>query len=197
MVIDTSYFLYQPLFIPNVVTQPAIGTNTPTYKNELIGVIERMEYQLLVKALGLQQYSELKEQFNTDGTLKLDALQKWKDLVDGKDNWTGLRYQIGDIKYSLIANYVYYQFMSNLDAYFSITGLQKANDNNATAINPAYKLVPQWNNFVAQYQGIINSCYCISADAGNNSLYGFLASNPDLYSTQYFHIYNLQNAWGI
>lgn len=197
MIIDTSYFLYYPLYIPNVVTQPSIGSNTPTHKDELMAAIESMEYQLLVNALGVSQYNELKAQFNPDGSWIDTPMQKWKDLVDGKDNWIGLRYTTGNIKQSLIANYVYYQFMNNLDAYYSITGLQKANDANATAINPAYKLVPQWNNFVAQYQGIINYCYCISAEGNSQSLYGFLSANRELYDITYFSIYNMQNAWGI
>lgn len=32
MIIDTSYFLYNPVKIPNAVEQPSIGTNTPNKK---------------------------------------------------------------------------------------------------------------------------------------------------------------------
>lgn len=197
MIIDTSYFLYPPLFIPNAVPQPAIGINTPSQRNNLIVAIEGMEYQLLSSALGKQQYDELKAQFNTDGTWIEQPIQKWVDLVDGKDNWIGLRYKVGNANYSLIANYVYYHFASNLDTYLSITGLQKAEDANAMAVNPRYKLVHIWNNFVAQYQGIINTCYCISAEGNSQSLYSFLSANADVYDIKQFGIYPLQNAWTI
>lgn len=52
----------------------------------------------MLDVLGFSQATELYNQFEPDGSWKVTALAKWVDLVDGKDNWKGLRYTIGGKK---------------------------------------------------------------------------------------------------
>lgn len=203
MIIDTSYFQYQPLRIPNAIQQPTIQQNTPTNVSELLAAIANMEYQLLIGALGYEQYNELMEQFESDGQWKTDALQKWKDLIDGKDEWKGVRFVIGNTyKHSLIAYYVYYQFLLNDQVYYTTTGLQRANAENSNTVIPNSQLTRIWNQFVIMYQGRYTYCGCNgwaqNNTSGNNySMLGYMQSRPDDYSTANFTLYELQNVWGI
>lgn len=196
MIIDTSYFLYNPVKIPNAVVQPSIGTNTPNNVTELQQAIEGVEYQFLLNALGLEQYNELKAQFNPNGTWIDNPVQKWVDLVDGTGTWRGLRYTVGSVKKSLIAHYVYYTFLLDGQVYYTTTGLQRLDASNANTVDPTSKLCKEWNTFVLEYQGAFNVCWC-SQYQNEQSMYYFMQSNPDDYSVDYFKPYRLLNAWGI
>lgn len=202
MIIDTSYFQYQPLRIPNAIPQISIQQNTPSNNDELLAAITNMEYQLLINALGYEQYNELMSQFEVNGDWKVSALQKWKDLIDGKDEWRGVRYSVGTYKHSLIAYYVYYQFLLNDQVYYTTTGLQRANSENSNTVIPNSQLTRIWNQFVIMYQGWYNYCGCsgwVQNDtAGNNlSMLGYMQSRPDDYGVDNFTLYELQNVWGI
>lgn len=204
MIIDTTYFQKQPLFVPNTRLVPSLGDNVPSNISELESAIENLEYQLLLSCLGIEQYTELKEQFETNGDLKPDALEKWKSLVNGKglENgryWKGLRYTVGTNKNSLIANYVFYNFLLNDEYPYSTTGLQRPNSENSTDVNGVSKLVREWNKFVFYYQGN-NFEYCLCNNIVKTtelSLYEFMLSFPDDYDMTFFKLYPLQNIWGI
>lgn len=192
MIIDTSYFIYPPLEIPNAKPTAGGANNVAN----LQAVIEEVEYQFFLNSIGLEQYNELKDQFESDGSWKSDALQKWKDLVDGSGNWSGLRYEIGVYKKSLIANYVYYTFLLEDQVHYTTTGLQRLRPENSDVVDPVSKLVREWNKFVTMYQGSYYHCYCTQVD-NDNSLYHYLQSKPEDYVTDYFRFYELQNVWGI
>jgi hypothetical protein len=156
MIIDSSYFLTKELFIPNAEAQPSIGGNTPTSKIQLEQVIEEKESELLIKFLGLTQYNELKEQFEVDGSWKPTALQKWKNLVDGKDEWRGLRYEVGGKKYSLIAYYVFFYYLSMDFSHYTTTGIQVLQSDNTTKQTPNQTQVRIWMKFLKMYQSGLN-----------------------------------------
>lgn len=191
-IIDTSYFQYPPLFIPNS-KETAGGANNIA---DLVAVINEVEYLLLFNALGNEQYNELMDQFELDGNWKVDALQKWKDFVDGVGEWRGLRFTMGASKRSLIAYYVYYQYLLNNQTPYTTTGLQRLTPENASPVDPVSKLVREWNTFVTMYQGYYGQCYC-SPLFNDNSLFHFMTNNSEVYDTQYFQFYQLQNVWAI
>ena len=85
MIIDISYFLKKDVFIPNAVVQPSIGSNTPTSIIQLQAEIDEKEYEFILSFLGYEQTEELFNQFEADGTWKVSALLKWKNLVDGTE----------------------------------------------------------------------------------------------------------------
>lgn len=188
MIVDTSYFTLPPLYVPNAVVQPLTGNNLPTNIQRLQSVIDTMEYQLLVNALGVEQYNDLRDN---------PTQQKWIDLLNGKGNWKGLSYTIGTTKKSLIANYIYYNFLLEDEFYYTTTGIVKPNAENASNVSAVSKLVRVWNQFVFMYQGFNYGCGCYEATNTEMSLLEFLNSDKEAYNTDSFRIYELQNSWGI
>jgi len=162
MLINTSYFQNKSVFIPSTVTQPSIGSNTPTAADSLQQEIDQRECEVLVKALGWVQYAELLDQLeqvspSTDWTVKPSAPQKWKDLVngvtyDGK-RWNGLRYTLGTNKISLIANYVYFYYLQSEWYQYTATGIQVAEAENSVRQSPNNQMVKAWNSFIEMYGG--------------------------------------------
>jgi hypothetical protein len=56
---------------------------------------------------------------------------------------------------SLIANYIYQDFLTQTDIRLSATGAKKVNPENATNQTPAYLIAAASQNFIKQYQGNI------------------------------------------
>ena len=213
MIIDNSYFLNKSVYIPQAVAQPSIGGNTPNAITQLQQEIDEKESEFLVSFLGWEQYAELLEQIEDDAPYawKAGALQKWKDLVDGVDNWRGLRYTIGGKKVSIIANYVFFHYLASDFSSYSTTGVQVAEAENSTRQLPNGKQVASWNQMVKMYgYGDCSRNYQFSQNwdgimlrwaglfQGNETtLYEFMQSRPADYDIKYFtpksviNIYNL------
>lgn len=211
MIIDTSYFQSKEVFIPNAIAQPSIGSNSPTAISDLQNEIDAREYDLLLSFLGAEQTIELLDQFEADGTWKTVALQKWKDLVDGKDEWRGLRYTIGKKKVSLIAFYVFFYYLKSDFSTYSTTGVNVANAENANNQIPNQKQVSAWNTFVQMFQGNnrIGTSYRFShnwngtmlrwsgSNGNSNSLYNFMSKNSDVYDTSFFNFQSIINPYNL
>ena len=215
MIINTAYFLNKNVFIPNAVAQPSIGSNTATSIDQLKAEIDEREDELLLSFLGQEQKVELLAQFNTDGTWKDDALQKWKDLVDGVDyegkHWNGLRYTIGTKKISLIAFYVYFWYLKEDFSTYSTTGIQVAQSENALSQLPNEKQTSAWNKFVNMYNGgsFYGRDYNFSSNwngtmlrwnIGQNnevSLHDFMNAKSDIYDLSFFKHYDLINSMNL
>jgi hypothetical protein len=211
MIIDTSYFQSKEVFIPNAIAQPSIGSNTPTSISQLQQEIDSREYDLLLLFLGQEQTDELLSQFETDGTWKTSALQKWKDLVDGVDNWRGLRYTVGTKKVSIIAFYVFFYYLKEDFSTYSTTGINVAKSENAQSQLPNEKQVSAWNSFVKMYQGdsFNRLNYSVSSNwngtmlrwSGQNgnavSLYEFMFKNSDVYDTSFFINQSVINTYNL
>jgi len=211
MIIDNSYFQSKQTFIPNVIAQPNMQSNTPSEVNQLQMEIDSREYELLVSFLGVTQTEELLSQFETNGDWKVDALQKWKDLVDGLDDWKGLRYTVGAKKVSLIAYYVFYYYLSDIYSTLNTTGVQIAESQNATTVSPTQKQVNAWNNFVEMYNGFCNGTdyrffnnwngIALQWNQNNNgnktTLYDFMQSKPTDYDSSFFTFQTVINTFGL
>ena len=215
MIIDTSYFLKKDVFIPNAVVQPSIGSNTPTSISQLNAEIDQKEYEFTLSFLGYLQNAELYDQFETDGTWKTTALQKWKDLVDGVEfggkKWNGLRYTIGTQKISIIAYYIYFFYLKDDFSTYSTTGIQVAKSENANNQLPNEKQTSAWNKFVNLYDGanIQERNYSFSrnwnglmlrwnqGEKNQVSLLDFLRANSDIYETRFISYYGLTNPYNM
>lgn len=127
------------------------------------------------------------EDFNSylvDGMFPYDVTgipQKWIDLVNGKGNWKGLRYSLGSSKQSLLANYTYYYYLVNTASYSTGVGEARADVKGANSVNPYQKAVTVWNEFVIEYQSLIN----------------FIVSEPDNYTETCFKQYQFKNQLGL
>lgn len=211
MIIDTSYFKTKGVFIPNAVAQPSIGSNTPTSILQLQQEIDEKEYELLLSFLGFEQTTELLSQFESNGNWKTSALQKWKDLVDGLEEWKGLRYTIGTKKISLIAFYVFFYYLKDDFSTYSTTGIQVVQSENALSQLPNEKQITAWNKFVNMYNGgnIQTKNHTFSRNWNgtmlrwNNgernevSLYDFISSKSDVYNLSFFNHYNVINSMNL
>jgi len=211
MIIDSTYFLGKETYIPNSVSQPSIGSNNLSPSSELDQEIEDKESELMLDVLGFSQATELYDQFEQDGSWKTTALQKWVDLVDGKDDWRGLRYTIGGKKVSLIAYYVFFYYLANDYHTYTTTGMQISKSENAVTQDPSIKQVSIWNKFIKMYVGslMINQVQFTSNWNGTAmsfnginlsnevSLYEFLINNKDVYDISYFKSKSVINYFGL
>ncbi len=148
-IIDNTYFEKGWLFIPNNKDTNAEPTASPSAQSEIDFFIEEYERELLLNALGVTLFNDL---------IANPSDQKWVDLIDGKDytinsktkRWNGLK---GANKQSLIAFYVYCQYLRNDNSTYLTTGIAQNTANNAERSDPAPKFVKSWNRFLSQYQG--------------------------------------------
>src|SRR6187402_2626810 len=106
-IVDKSYFNKGNfLHIPLAVQEPT-GTATPSNATELDALCADIERGILLSALGLTLYNELKALDGT--TIKLPENLRWKKLVQGDEYdgkvWLGL-----ENDNSLIAYRVFEQF---------------------------------------------------------------------------------------
>lgn len=155
-IIDNTYFQKGWLFIPNNKDINARPAGSPTAQSDIDFFITEYERELLLNSLGVTLYDEL--QAEIDGVL---STQKWIDLVDGKNytidsktkRWNGLK---GANQQSLIAFYVYCQYLRNDNSTYLTTGIAQNTANNAERSDPTPKFVKSWTRFLSQYQG---DCY--------------------------------------
>jgi hypothetical protein len=211
MIINAQYFQTKELYIPNSVAQPSIGSVSPSATAQLNEEIDSIEQSLLLDILGYEQLQELMAQFDEDGEWIADPMQKWVDLVDGIDDWKGLRYSIGTKKISLIAYYVFFYYLGTDYQTYSTTGMQIPRAENSLYNDPSVKQTTVWNKFIEMYIGdkryglprvennwngdFINFSGKI---IGNQvSLYDYLMKNRDLYDTKYFTIKRRINYMGL
>lgn len=210
MIINPSYFLTKEVFIPNAVVQPSIGSVSSSYE-QLKEFSEEKEDELLLKFLGYTQLQELKLQFDEAGEWKVDALQKWKDLVDGKEDWKGLRYTLGGKKYSLIANYVFFYYLGTDFKQYTTTGIQVPMAEDSMYQTPNETQIRVWNKFVKLYQGnqgtnAVNffnnwngfGASYLSNNGGNQvSLYDFMSKNSEVYDISFFNFERPINSYNL
>ena len=214
-IIDTTYFLRGWLKIPNNKNINASPTDAPSVQTELDFFIEEYERELLLNALGVTLYNELQSE------LPIPSTQKWIDLVSGKDytinsktkRWNGLR---GANMQSLVAFYVYCQYLRNDNSTYLTTGIGQSTVNNAERSDPTPKFVKAWNRFLNQYQGnyynnsypsvLINRSGMVGLDyyGLDNvevTLYQYLTDQNELDDTAFpdfeFRFYETYNTMGI
>lgn len=211
MIINAQYFQTKELYIPNSVAQPSIGSVLPSATAQLNEEIESIEQSLLLDILGYEQLQELMAQFDEDGNWIADPMQKWVDLVDGVNDWKGLRYTIGTKKISLIAYYVFFYYLGIDFQTYSTTGMQIPRAENSLYNNPSVKQTTVWNKFIRMYIGDVRYGLPVLENNWNGdflnfsgkvignevSLYDYLMKNRDLYDTTYFTVKTHINYMGL
>jgi len=199
-IVDKSFFNNQNyIHIPLAVADPSA---TPNNATELDYLCVKLEKEILLNALGLSLYNEIKAITDIDSA---DA--KFKKLIQGDEYdgkiWLGL-----DNDDSLIANYIFQQFATDTDIRLSATGAKKVNSENASAQTPKYLIAGAHQNFIKQYQGeYLNEPYIdgnfIDWYGCNNvekSLYGYLMDKQADFTNwkpENFKIYETKNSFGI
>jgi len=199
-VVNSSYFQNQnSIYIPLAVVDPS---STPNNKTELDILCEKLEREILLNALGLSIYNEVKAITDIES-----APERLKKLIQGDEYddkiWLGL-----DNDDSLIANYIYQEFVTQTDIRLSATGAKKVNPENATNQKPAYLISTAHQNFIKQYQSEYliepliyeNFLDWYGCNEIEKSLYGYLMDKrvdfPE-WKPEFFKIYEPKNSFGI
>jgi len=201
-IVNNTYFQNQNyIHIPLAIVDPS---GTPNNQTELDYLCEKLEREILLNALGLSLYNEIKAL--TEVTIDEVGNEKFKKLIHGDEYdgkiWLGL-----DNDDSLIANYIYQEFVTQTDIRLSATGAKKVNPENATTQTPKYLIAGAHQNFIKQYQGeylqepvIVDNFvdwYCNNAE---KSLYGYLMDKQVDFTNwkpEYFKVYETKNSFGI
>lgn len=215
MIIDATYFEKGLLYIPNSKDISASPTATPSTQSELEVFIDNYERDLLLNAFGVDLFNQLKVAMSDYD----NAAQKWVDLVEGKDytingkkhRWEGLK---GYNKQSVIAFYVYCQYLRNDESTYTTTGIVQNTGKNADNYSPTGKYIKAHNCFLKQYQNsdygqpniIINGSGSMGLDYFNNSdvqrsFYQYLVDANELDVTAFpdfeFKVYDTETSLGI
>lgn len=136
--IDTSYF-YGDLSIAQI-TEDSVDTVVKRF-------IALYEPEVLTNLMGYELYKNYLAGV-TAGT------QKYKDVRDGKEytnrmgrlsKWRGLKQKLGSDSFSLVANYVYFQYIKDQASSTTGTGEKISNAQNAIGTSPRFKMVRAWN----------------------------------------------------
>lgn len=215
-IVDTTYFEKGALYIPNNKDINAAPTGSPTNETSLDFYITEYERVVLLNALGVVLYTELQ--------LALvdlpNADQKWKDLVEGTTyvnssgitkSWDGLQ---GFNKQSLIAFFIYTEYLRNYNETFATTGTVRNDSKNATNYDATPKYIKAHMNFIEKYQAENTAtpiAYANKFGTGGLDWYGsenvqvslfqFLTDSNELEATKFpdfsFKFYTTQNSFGI
>ena len=210
---DVTYYQKGINFIPNA--QDISASDSPSSESKLEYFINVYERQLMLNVLGAKLFSE----FTTAMADLPNADQKWKDLVTGatytKDSkdylWEGLR---GYEKNSLVASYIFCEYLRNDESTYTTTGVVKNTSKNAENVNPTPKYIAAWRQFIEKYQAQTQCNPVIIRDHFGNvgldyyqnknsevSLYQFLTDQNELDALAFpdfeFTFYENQNSLGI
>jgi len=202
-IVNSTFFNNQNyIHIPLAVVDPSSAPNNAT---ELDYLCEKLEREILLNALGLYLYNEIKAL--TDITIDLPENEKFKKLIEGDEYdgkiWLGLNHDD-----SLIANFIYQEFVTQTDIRLSATGAKKVNPENATNQTPKYLIAGAHQNFIKQYQGeyliepIVTGNFIdwYGCNGIEKSLYGYLMDKQADFTNwkpEYFRVYETKNSFGI
>jgi len=169
-IIDDTYFQAPKREVPNLDE-----ADSKSFA-ELELLIDEKCRLLLQGFLSVEQFAEF-DSYLVDGIFPVDAQpdellpnyvpKKWIDLVNGVTytvnditlKWNGLIYTKGTYKGSLLADYVYYYWITENVSYMTGVGDAKGNPKGANLVNPTQRVVNVWNDFVKQYQSNLYGCY--------------------------------------
>lgn len=220
-IIDLSYFQSGFAYIPNN-NSLNVG-ESPNVQNDLQLFIDVFERELLINALGISLYEEL------EAELPNPTSQKWIDLIDGKTysisgndyRWDGL---VGYNQQSLIAFYIYCQYLRNDSSIYTTAGMVLTESVNSVNVSYTPKYINSFNKFINTYQGnydqysnhcnrlgniVVNSSGMVGIDYynhGNSSfvnLYQYLTdqntleTDPQPFDGFEFKFYYRENSWGL
>lgn len=173
--------------------------------DELSLFIEQFEPKCLVTVLGYSLYKELLTNLESDGTVSPGADQKWKDLVDGKDNYEGIK--------KVLTPYIYFYYLENDESHHTGVGVVKDKPKGAEQFSMRKKAVTAWREFYNAAVGMnykpgitakssyLGTVIGVDYDAGDDdkywSLYKFLDERSEDFPTANPSVVNNINTYGI
>ena len=132
--------------IPNA-TDIAPDSDLLGSKTELSLFIEEYEKECLIYVLGYELYAELLTKLDTNesNNLVVGAEEKWDDLVNGKDNYYGLK--------KLVVPYIFFHYAQNDESHYSGVGEIKESAKGARPFSPRSRAVSAWREFYRYTRG--------------------------------------------
>lgn len=136
MIVQTSDFTVNS-FIPNVKDTPFydILGNEDVLKDHIL----KYEKEVLYSLLGVALYTELVADMRSDGSFLPTADPKYVELVNGKDNYLGLK--------KLLVPYICYKFIENDDSHYSSSGVVKEISDTSVRFESRPKAIEQYREF--------------------------------------------------
>lgn len=162
--IDSSFFVNE-INIPN--------TGKQEISESITMFVNKYEPELLKCLLGYSLWSS----YNSDSTT-----ERFANLINGVEYtcinvtkyWQGLVYDNGGTtKFSLIAQYIYWQIMSDKTIWTSGVGTKISKGDNVIDVSPALKMNKAWNEFSRKTKELAN----------------FLLANTDIYPEYNYGIF--------
>lgn len=161
-------------------------------QNNFDDVIDRYEPEILECGLGYELYKALLADLDVSGD---PQTQRFIDLIDGAEftfevcgetvteKWEGLR---NTDKKSLCSYYVYFQYRSETDSFYSASGQQnEALTENSTKSDNYAKLVKSWNKMVLLYGDV--SIHCYGSANRTISNYGYRTNYRDISTYEHYN----------
>lgn len=192
--------------IPNA-TDTAPNSDLLGNSTSLYDFISDYEEECLILILGYTLYKELLTNLNEgepNGILT-GADAKWDELVNGKDNYRGLR--------TLLVSYIFFYYLENDESQYSGVGIQRERGKGSRNFTARPKATKAWRTFYKLTSGekiqpevIIRSLVGGSSGVGIiytdpteklQPLYGFLTENAITYPDAVMSQIGNMNYYGI
>jgi hypothetical protein len=187
MIISRSYFT-GIIKIPNVL-DTAPNSNLLGNGNEIDIFIEEFEREILIKCLGYSLFTLFSTQLDSKSMngLKQGSDQKWDYLLNGKEYdlngqtvlWRGLKFKDGLLERSLIAYYVFCEFLNNDLQNYSGVGVQKERAKNSIVVSADPLYTSAFRKFY-ELTEFSNDC-----NKDVRSLYDFIKDSNDISNDTY------------
>lgn len=197
MIIDKSYFTGS-LELPNV-EQGTVNSDLVLNNDNLERSIKQYEFEYLSDAFGFTIAKDILSKVQADGTIIPGSDQKYFDLIDGVDDWVGLRYTVSDIKYSQIANYVYCKYLRDAETGLTNVGntideVEKGKTRSSwNKFNDAWRKMFKFRQY---YEFQYEWHYLYGKDKSFKTLYEYI-TDSDGWSADNFKWYSNTNSLGI
>lgn len=182
--------------------------------NTFQGYIDTLEREALIDALGRKEYENFISNLDVNGDLIPGADAKWDRLLNGHTYtidgetcyWDGLKYEVGVMKESLLADYVYSRYVEDNQSSMGDVGMTSSKSENGMRVSANQRIVNAWNDFIKVrgghrcpidygYLGPMN--LYVDQFNHNVTLYKFLDDNKTDYPDWKFkHLY-YKNSFGI
>ena len=193
MITSSSYYVGK-IQIANTEASNAPNSHLFGNVDELKRFIERYEPDATIKCLGYSLDKEFRSNLEivspaTVQTVKPAADQKWKDLFSGKEYqldgetvyWRGLVFKNETLDRSLLADYVYSNFITKIAQHTGI-GLQIEKGKNSKRANPSKEYVDAYSSF---YNQVVDNGKTAKENSGIRSLYQFICDMNDIDDATY------------
>lgn len=143
--------------------------------------INKEEPRLMYKLFGFELATEILNSVDNEGVIKDAVEERFKDLIIGKEDYSGLRV--------LIANYIYCAYIKSKEDEFTGMGVVREKTKNSERSQMRSRYVTAWREFYSMTvgEGSANKVFNVGG------LYGVVWNKTDYYGIKPLRIYMEEN----